>query len=95
MVIPGAGGYYDPAAQIGLATVTAPMMREGTRRRTTAQMSQSLETHGGHRRRVAPARRARRPRSAAVALTEHFDQLFEIAADILLNPTFPADEWDR
>ena len=29
------------------------------------------------------------------ALTENFGRLFELAADVLLNPSFPADEWDR
>ena len=29
------------------------------------------------------------------ALTENLDPLFELAADVLLNPSFPADEWDR
>ena len=29
------------------------------------------------------------------ALTENFPRLFELAADVLLNPSFPADEWDR
>ena len=29
IIIPGAGGYYDPEAQIGLASYTAQMMREG------------------------------------------------------------------
>ena len=29
------------------------------------------------------------------ALTENFARLFELAADVLLNPSFPADEWDR
>ena len=28
--IPGAGGYFDPADQVGLAQMTATMMREGT-----------------------------------------------------------------
>lgn len=44
IIIPGAGGYYDPASQIGLAQYTASMMREGTKTRTTLQISQELET---------------------------------------------------
>jgi hypothetical protein len=41
---PGAGGYFDPAGQAGLATVTATMMREGTANRSSAQLSEQLET---------------------------------------------------
>ena len=44
VLIPGAGGYYDPESQIGLATYTAQMMREGTRTRSSQQISQDLET---------------------------------------------------
>jgi zinc protease len=29
------------------------------------------------------------------ALTENFDRLFDLAAEILLAPSFPAEEWDR
>ena len=46
LMIPGAGGYYDPADRGGLATWTAAMMREGTATRTSAQISEALETMG-------------------------------------------------
>jgi zinc protease len=94
IVIPGAGGYYDPEAQIGLATYTAQMMREGTKTHSSLQMSQDLETMAAN---VAVGAGVS-SLTATVnggALTENFDQLFDIAADVLLNPTFPADEWDR
>jgi len=29
------------------------------------------------------------------AMTENFDRLFGLTAEILLAPSFPADEWDR
>ncbi len=44
ILIPGAGGYFDPADSPGLAVVTAAMMREGTTSRTTQQISELLET---------------------------------------------------
>ena len=44
ILIPGAGGYYDPENQIGLASYTAQMMREGTKTRSSLQISQELET---------------------------------------------------
>ena len=39
-------------------------------------------------------RRRTRP-IAASALTEHFDVVLDLMADILLNPTFPEQEFDR
>ena len=44
IIIPGAGGYFDPADKIGLATYAAQLMREGTRTRTSPQISETLET---------------------------------------------------
>ena len=44
MVIAGAGGYYDPDSMVGLSSYTAQMMREGTKTRSSQQISQELET---------------------------------------------------
>ena len=44
IVIPGAGGYYDPADTVGLASATASLMREGTTSKSTGQISESLDT---------------------------------------------------
>ncbi len=43
LIIPGAGGYYDPDGQSGLAGVTAALMREGTATKTSSEISQQLE----------------------------------------------------
>jgi len=94
IIIPGAGGYYDPETQIGLATYTAQMMREGTKARTSLQMSQELETMAANVA-VGSGVSAQTATVSGGALTENFNRLFDIAADVLLNPTFPADEWDR
>lgn len=37
--IPGAGGYYEPADEPGLASFVAAVMREGTASRTSEQIS--------------------------------------------------------
>ena len=92
--IPGAGGYYDPVDLPGLATVTADMMREGTTSRSSSQISEQLET-------IAASVNVGASPSAAEAsvfgssLTEHADKLFEIFADVLLNPSFPDQELER
>ena len=44
LIIPGAGGYFDPTDKIGLASYTASLMREGTKTRTSPQISEALET---------------------------------------------------
>ena len=94
IIIPGAGGYYDPADKIGLAQYTATMLREGTATRTTSQMAQELETLAAN----VAASSGLTTQNATIsggALTENFDRVFDIGTDILMNPTFPEAEWER
>jgi zinc protease len=94
LIIPGAGGYYDPAAMVGLSTYTAQMMREGTKTRSSQQMSQELETMAAT---VTVNGSISGPNATVFgsSLSENFPKLIDITADVLLNPSFPADEWDR
>ena len=94
IIIPGAGGYYDPPNQVGLAQYTASMMREGTKTRTTLQISQDLETMAANMG-VGAGLSSQPATVSGGSLTENFDKLFDIATDVVLNPTFPADEWAK
>jgi zinc protease len=94
IIVPGAGGYYDPPAMIGLSSYTAQMMREGTTTRTSQQISQELETMSANVT-VGSGTSGTFASVAGGALTENFPRLFELSADVLLNPSFPAEEWDR
>ena len=94
LIIPGAGGYYDPADKIGVAQYTAQMMREGTKTRNTLQMAQELETMAANVS-VGSGISSQTAIVSGGSLTENFDKLFDIATDVLLNPTFPAEEWER
>jgi zinc protease len=94
ILIPGAGGYHDPAPMVGLSSYTAQMMREGTATRSSQQISQELETMAANVN-VGSGTSATTAAVSGGALTDNFNRLFELAADVLLNPSFPADEWDR
>jgi zinc protease len=94
IIIPGAGGYFDPAKLTGLSSYTAQMMREGTKTRSSQQISQDLETMAATVN-VFGSTSGPTGTLSGGALTENFPRLFELAADVLLNPSFPADEWDR
>lgn len=94
IIVPGAGGYYDPPAMIGLSSYTAQMMREGTTTKSSQQISQELETMSANVT-VGSGTSGTFATVAGGALTESFPRLFELSADVLLNPSFPADEWDR
>lgn len=94
IIVPGAGGYFDPPDRIGLASYAAQMMREGTTTRSSSQIAEALE-------RMSAGLNVSSGLSGATAvvsgssLTEHSDLLFDLAADVLLHPAFDAAEWDR
>ncbi len=94
IVIPGAGGYYDSPQMTGLSVYTAQMMREGTSTRNSQQIARDLEVMAASLN-VGGSVAGPNATVAGGSLVEHFPSLFEMAADVLLNPSFPADEWDR
>jgi zinc protease len=94
VIMRGAGGYYDPAAQIGLSGITAQMMREGTTTQSSQAISQALETMAANLNVFSGASSSAATLQGS-ALSENLPRLFELAADVLLNPSFPADEWER
>ena len=89
----GAGGYFDPADQVGLAQVTASMMREGTATRTTSQISEMLETKAATVG-VGASLSSNAATVSGSSLTEQFGETLALAADILLHPTFPQEEME-
>jgi len=92
--IPGAGGFYDAPDQVGVATTTATMMREGTTSRTTLQIAEQLETMAAALN-VGTGMASTAATISGSSLTEHADKIMELAADVLLRPTFPDDEFAR
>ena len=94
IVIPGAGGYFDPPDRIGVATFTATLMREGTKTRTSPQISEALETMAAGLN-LGTGYPSINASISGSALTENLEALMDLTADVLLNPSFPADEWDR
>lgn len=87
----GAGPIYEPAHLPGLANITAQMLREGTQSRTSRQLAEDVEKLG-----ATLSSSSGFGSSAAIisasGLSDNFDEWFALAADILLHPTFPAEE---
>jgi len=94
IIIPGAGGYFDPADKIGLASYTAQLMREGTKTRTSPQISETLETMSATLN-IGSGLSGPTASVFGGSLSENFDKLMDLTADILLNPAFAPAEWDR
>jgi zinc protease len=87
LLVRGAGGYYDPANGAGLANFTAALMREGTVRRTSQQISEALERMAATLT-VSAGMSSPDATMSGSALAETFPEVMEIAADVLLNPSF-------
>lgn len=94
IAMPGAGGFYDPADTVGLASAVASLMREGTSTRTSAQMSEQLETMAATVNAGAGLTAVDATLSGS-SLTENFQATLAIAADVLLHPTFADEEIAR
>ncbi|HSC29519.1 MAG TPA: pitrilysin family protein [Vicinamibacterales bacterium] len=94
LLMPGAGGYYDPADLPGLAGVTAAVMREGTTTRSSQQLSEQLESIAATLS-VSAGISTSEASVSGSCLTEDVGTLFELFADVLLNPSFPEDELAR
>jgi predicted Zn-dependent peptidase len=94
LIIPGAGGYFDPPDHAGLAQFTAAQMREGTATRTSEQISTELERIAATVN-VGAGLSSQDATLSASCLSEHFGTVLDLAADILLNPSFPEAELTR
>jgi zinc protease len=93
LIIPGAGGYFDPADQPGLASFTATLMREGTVSRTANQISEQLEIMAATLN--AGASSSPEATFSGSCLSDQSVKLMDLAADILLHPSFPDEEVTR
>jgi predicted Zn-dependent peptidase len=94
MYINGGGPIYEPADMPGLASVTAQMLREGTKTRNSVQIAEQAALLGAE---IGAS--SNFGSSATVVnisgLSDNFDQWFALATDVVLNPSFPADELSR
>ncbi|HWD00439.1 MAG TPA: pitrilysin family protein [Candidatus Sulfopaludibacter sp.] len=94
MQIRGSGGLFDPSGMTGLAGVTAQMMREGTATRSSKQIAEESD-------RLAASVGASASTDSQFGdvfmsgLTDNFNDWFALGTDILLHPSFPADEWTK
>lgn len=90
----GAGGYYDPPDHSGLATFTTALMREGTATRSSEEISKQLEVMAAT---LAVGAGVSGPEATVSGgcLTGQLAPLMDLAADVLLHPSFPDEELGR
>jgi predicted Zn-dependent peptidase len=88
------GGLADPPDHRGLAQFTAALLREGTKRRTSREIAEQLDTLG-----VAFSATSGLSSPTSVVsmsgLVEVLDDALDLFADIICHPTFPPEEVER
>ncbi len=88
------GGLADPAAQTGAAQYTATMLREGTRTRDSKKIAEEVDGLGASLFANAGLSSPTSTVSAA-GLIDNFDPIMALFADVVLNPSFPAEEFNK
>jgi zinc protease len=88
------GGLSDPVGQPGAAQYAAAMLREGTKTRSSKQIAEAVESLGAT---LNAGSGLSSPISQITAggLIENFDQIMGLFADVILNPSFPADDLNK
>ena len=90
----GTGPIFEPSNVHGLASITAQMLREGTKTKSSVQIAEQTDQLG-----ASISASAGFGSSATIinasGLSDNFEQWFALTNDLLLNPTFPADELNR
>jgi zinc protease len=88
------GALADPKNLPGLAKATAEMLREGTTHRTSAQLATEVDSIGASL--MASAEfGADISTVSASGLSESTGRLLELMSDVVLHPTFPAEEFAK
>jgi zinc protease len=96
MLVLGSGVAMEQAAQAGVARLTAEMLTEGTKTRNSLQIADQMAYLGVQ---VGASLSSENPwESSMVSLhspTGQLDSALALFSDIVLNPSFPAQEFDR
>jgi len=87
-----AGYAADQNVLPGTASMTMDMMDEGTKTRNALQISEELALLGAN---LATGSNLDMSSVSLSALIENLDPSLELYADVILNPSFPADELER
>ncbi len=86
------GAMADPAGKSGVANLTARLLTEGTKKRSSLQIADELDFLGTS---VNTSSSYDGSFATLQTLRDHLDKALDLFSDILLNPSFPQKEFDR
>jgi zinc protease len=91
LVVP-AGKLYEPAARAGLAGATASLLTQGTATRSAQQIAAAIDGVGGS---LSTGSASDFAYASASVTSDQLDLALELLADVVLHPSFPAEELER
>ena len=86
------GAIYDPSEKAGVANLTANLLDEGTKTRTSRQIAEEIDFIGG---RLSTSGGMDYSSASLVVLKKDIMTGMDLLSDVLLNPVFPAEELER
>ncbi len=87
-----AGGSNLDGTKIGLADITTGLMTKGAGKRNALDIAKTLDGIGAS---VNVSAGQDYIVASGSSLKKHFNTMFEVFADVVLNPKFPKDEFDK
>jgi zinc protease len=91
VLLPG-GAALDPPGKAGVASLTAELVRQGTRRRSAEELAREIELLGGT---LGGAAGTDFSAVSGEFLSKDLDQGLDLFADVVLDPAFREDELRR
>jgi predicted Zn-dependent peptidase len=88
------GGLSDPADMRGLANATASLLREGTAKHNSRELSEQLDTIGATFNATSGVSSFNTSITAS-GLTDNLDQILDLYGEVIRTPKFPAEEVER
>jgi zinc protease len=85
------GATFEPRDKAGVASFTANMLNQGTASRSASEISNQLQDIGAS---VAAVAGWDSTNATLQSLTKNLDKALDIYADLVVNPAFPASEFD-
>ena len=86
------GGSLDPSGKAGVASLTSELLRKGTRKRTAQQIAEEIDFLGGT---LGGGADDDRLSVSLSVLSKDVEPGLNLFADVIRNPTFPAEELER
>ncbi len=88
----GAGSILEPKDKEGLAGITAAMLSRGTEKRSALEFAAALANRGAS---LSASGGTLATSLSARGRTQDFDLVMDLLAEMLRQPTFPADQLER